>query len=245
MRRSSSKRDNSSENPFSFSIGDLMAGVLFIFVLLLASTMLEIQEKAEADAEIASRYNGIKVNLHHELDEEFKNELDKWNAAIDPTELAVRFTTNETTNSQESDIKVSYFRTDRTEPSPEFLRILDEFFPKFLDIVSNPKFIDSIEEIRIEGHTDSDGSYMHNIELSQGRARNVLDYCLKIAERDSIKHNQIEEIRNKITANGLSYSHPILNEDGTENKNKSRRVEFKIRTNAEEQLEEIAKIRLK
>lgn len=244
MKRSSNKRDNESSNPFALSIGDLMAGVMFIFVLLLASTMLEIQEKAEADAEIASRYNGIKVNLHHELDEQFKNELDKWNASIDPTELAVRFTTNETSEAQESNIKVSYFRTDKTEPSQEFLRILDDFFPAFLNIVSDPKFIGSIEEIRIEGHTDSDGSYMHNIELSQGRARHVLDYCLRIAERDSLRRFQIEEIRNKITANGLSYSHPILNEDGSENKDKSRRVEFKIRTNAEQQLEEIAKIRL-
>lgn len=244
MKRGNNRKDNSSENPFSLSIGDLMAGVMFIFVLLLASTMLDIQEKAEADAEIAGRYNGIKVNLHHELDEQFKNELDKWNASIDPTELSVRFTTNEESTIQESGIKVSYFKTDQTEPSPEFLRILDEFFPTFLNIVSDPKFIDSIEEIRIEGHTDSDGSYMHNIELSQGRARHVLDYCLKIADRDSLRHNQIENIRNKITANGLSHSHPILNEDGTENKDKSRRVEFKIRTNAEEQLEEIAKIRL-
>ena len=47
----------------------------------------------------------------------------------------------------------------------------------------------------------------------------------------------------KITANGLSYSHPILNANGTENKDLSRRVEFKVRTNAEAQLEEIAKMR--
>ena len=46
----------------------------------------------------------------------------------------------------------------------------------------------------------------------------------------------------KITANGLSFSRPILNADSTENKGLSRRVEFKIRTNAEKQLEEIAKI---
>ena len=43
--------------------------------------------------------------------------------------------------------------------------------------------------------------------------------------------------------NGLSYSHPILNANGTENKDLSRRVEFKVRTNAEAQLEEIAKMR--
>ena len=54
----------------------------------------------------------------------------------------------------------------------------------------------------------------------------------------------VDWVKFKITANGLSYSHPILNADGSENKDLSRRVEFKVRTNAEKQLEEIAKIRL-
>ena len=55
------------ENPFSLSIGDLMAGVLIIFVLLLSSTMLEIQQKAEADAKIAEKYNNIKANLFFDM----------------------------------------------------------------------------------------------------------------------------------------------------------------------------------
>ena len=49
----------------------------------------------------------------------------------------------------------------------------------------------------------------------------------------------------RITANGLSSSHLIFNKDGTENQELSRRVEFRIRTNAEKQLEEIAEKRLK
>ena len=40
-----------------------------------------------------------------------------------------------------------------------------------------------------------------------------------------------------ITANGLSSSKLILDEDGNENSNASRRVEFRIRTNAEEKLD--------
>ena len=47
----------------------------------------------------------------------------------------------------------------------------------------------------------------------------------------------------KATANGLSYSHIIKNPDGSENSTRSRRVEFRIRTNAEQKLEEIARNR--
>lgn len=227
-----------NENPFSFSIGDLMAGVLFIFVLLLASSMLDIQEKAEKDAEIAGRYNNIKTDIFFDIAKEFRDDLAQWNAVVDSTDLSVRFSTNE-----EASTKVSYFISGSPIPSQAYKTILDDFFPRFLKIVSDPRFRDSIEEIRIEGHTDSDGGYMLNVDLSQGRARNVLDYCLKVAAQDESLNEMMSWAQYKITANGLSYSHPILNADGSENKDLSRRVEFKVRTNAEAQLEEIARLR--
>lgn len=237
MRKRKNNTDG-SENPFSLSIGDLMAGILFIFVLLLASTMLEIQKKAEADAEITSLYNNIKTNIYFDIAKEFRDDLAAWNAVVDSTDLAVRFSTNEELNT-----KVSYFESGSPRPSDTYKQILDDFFPRFLQVVTNPKYRESIEEIRIEGHTDSDGEYLFNIKLSQDRAREVLDYCLKIADSDPELKIAADWAKFKITANGLSYSHPILNADGSENKGLSRRVEFKVRTNAEKQLEEIAKIR--
>ena len=178
MKRKRQNGNAEGENPFSFSIGDLMAGVLFIFVLLLASTMLEIQEKAERDAEIASKYNNIKSDIYFDIAKEFKDDLSQWNAVVDKNDLSIRFSLDE------SGAKVSYFDSGRPEVRQEFKNVLDEFFPKYLSIIANPKYRDSIEEIRIEGHTDSDGSYMLNVELSQGRARNVLNYCLQMAAKD-------------------------------------------------------------
>jgi outer membrane protein OmpA-like peptidoglycan-associated protein len=214
-----------------------MAGVLFIFVLLLASSMLEIQEKAERDAEIASRYNNIKSDIYFDIAKEFKDDLSQWNAVVDENDLSIRFSLDE------SGAKVSYFDSGRPDVKQEFKNVLDEFFPKYLSIIANPKYRDSIEEIRIEGHTDSNGGYMLNVGLSQERAKNVLDYCLNMAGKDPDLKEMMEWAQYKITANGLSYSHPILNADGSENKDLSRRVEFKVRTNAEAQLEEIAKLR--
>ena len=237
MKRKNSNVSSENENPFSFSIGDLMAGVLFIFVLLLASSMLEIQEKAERDAEIASRYNNIKSDIYFDIAKEFKDDLAQWNAVVDENDLSIRFSLDE------SGTKVSYFDSGRPDVKQEFKDVLDEFFPKYLRLIANPKYRDSIEEIRIEGHTDSNGGYMLNVGLSQDRARNVLDYCLQIAKNDPDLKEMMEWAQYKITANGLSYSHPILNADGSENKDLSRRVEFKVRTNAVAQLEEIAKMR--
>ena len=78
------------------------------------------------------------------------------------------------------------------------------------------------------------------MELSQGRTRSVLEHVLQIS---SIQQNQ--EIQNwlsrYLTANGLSSSKLIVYPDGRENRGESRRVEFKVRTNAEKRILEIIK----
>ena len=74
------------------------------------------------------------------------------------------------------------------------------------------------------------------MELSQDRTRSVLRHCLV-----NIGHLISEELiwaRKKITANGLSSSNLYFYE-GKYEKEKSRRVEFRIRTNAEERIERI------
>jgi hypothetical protein len=45
--------------------------------------------------------------------------------------------------------------------------------------------------------------------------------------------------KEKITANGLSSSKLILDKDGREDKEASRRVEFRVRTDAEKRIEAI------
>ena len=118
-----------------------------------------------------------------------------------------------------------------------FKEILNDFYPRYIAILNKPEYRDNIEEIRIEGHTDSNGSYFHNMELSQNRTRAVLQYCMGL-----MKPEQINWAKNFITANGLSSSHPIIR-DGVEDKSLSRRVEFRVRTNAEKQLEVITEKR--
>ncbi len=224
MKKSQITYEEQSENVFALSTGDLMAGLLFIFILLLMGALLQVEEKAEQDEQIVKRYDQIKTQLYIDLEEEFKQDLKVWNAVVDSVNLSIRF--------QEPSTLFAY---DRVELRPQFKEILNDFFPRYLRLISSEQYKDNIEEIRIEGHTDSHGTYEYNMKLSQDRTRSVLNYCLGlVAEPDK------QWTISRITANGLSSSHLIYNEDGTENPELSRRVEFRIRTNAEKQLEEIA-----
>ena len=69
---------------------------------------------------------------------------------------------------------------------------------------------------RVEGHTDSDGGYQHNVVLSQNRAQAVVN--------DLVKRYHIA--RSRLRAVGYSYSRPVAPNTTAANKALNRRVEL-------------------
>jgi outer membrane protein OmpA-like peptidoglycan-associated protein len=219
-------QEDEPQNPFALSIGDLMAALLLIFVLLLSATLLNLQERAE----MAENYKDVKKEIYDELIKEFKDDLKDWNANIDEKDLLIRF----------SGPRVE-FDFGKSEVKPQFKEILSDFFPRYVRIITLTKFKDNIEEIRIEGHTDNKGTYFNNMELSQNRTRSVLNFVL---ENTNYEPSEKSWIQLNLTANGLSYSKPIADNDTEQGQKKNRRVEFRIRTNAEKQIDEMLKVNL-
>src|SRR5690625_247330 len=97
------------ENPFALSIGDLMAALLLIFILFLASTLLRLQDEYAISKQVAEDYIQIQEGIYDELMKEFRDDLKDWNAHIDPDELTFRFT--------EPDV---LFETNQFQIKPEF-----------------------------------------------------------------------------------------------------------------------------
>jgi outer membrane protein OmpA-like peptidoglycan-associated protein len=213
-------------------ISDLMSVLMMVFLLIAVSYMLKITIEKEKIEEVAITYNKLQNKLYQDLNQEFKEDFKKWDAEIDKTTLSVRFKSPEILFSEGS-----------PKLNNKFKSILKEFFPRFIDVLNKKDYKNDIEEIRIEGHTSSrwredtkDGvAYIKNMELSQNRTRNVLDYVLK-NERDKVL---IKWIRLNVTANGLSSSKLIYNDNGIEDSDLSRRVEFRVKTNAEKRIAKI------
>ena len=229
------------------SISDMMAGLMVIFLFIAISYMLHIRADKEQIEQIAVTYEKLQSDLYDDLEEEFKKDLDEWNAVLNKQTLSIRF--------KEPEV---LFAQGEAEVRPLFRKILDEFFPRYIKILTETqnvdgeyKYKDDIAEIRIEGHTSSEWSeqvtareaYILNMELSQGRTRSVLNYVIQIGN-PQIQQNR-KWIRDNLTANGLSSSKLILKPYGTENSQESRRVEFRVRTNAEKRIVEILKRRKK
>jgi outer membrane protein OmpA-like peptidoglycan-associated protein len=226
---------NEEENPFALSIGDAMAALLLVFILILSSILLELEETKEKQNIVISEYNDLKRQIYYRLKEEFKNDLPNWKAELDSSNLAFRF--------KEPDI---LFATGSSVLKTEFQSILSDFFPRYISVLRSAEFIDSIEEIRIEGHTSSEWvynasqefAYFENMRLSQDRTRTTLEFTLSQLMDEDSKY----WTRSLITANGLSSSQLIYNQLGQEDKEASRRVEFKVRTDAEKKIEELLKL---
>ena len=132
-----------------------------------------------------------------------------------------------------------FFASSKYDIKPEGKELLSRFVPVYLGVLLRPEYADYVGEIIIEGHTDTAGSYMVNLELSQNRALSVAEYCLNM---NTLSYSQRLLFQNLMTAKGRSYSDPVYNPDGTVDMDQSRRVEFKFRLKDTEMIQEINRI---
>jgi outer membrane protein OmpA-like peptidoglycan-associated protein len=223
-----------SEESHWIPLSDLMTGLMVIFLLIAVSYMIQVEADAARIKNVAIAYSEIKDALFEDLNREFRNDLPKWNAQLLKNDLTIRFSEPEV-----------LFATGSSELKPEFQRILQDFFPRYVRILTSRKYRDSISEVRIEGHTSSDwngvaagDAYFLNMELSQARTRSTLAYVMSLPA----DQEQLAWLRKCVTANGLSSSRLITDAKGVEDVARSRRVEFRVRTDAETRLAKILEV---
>ena len=132
-----------------------------------------------------------------------------------------------------------FFDTAQSTIKESGKALLNQFIPLYLSVLLRPEYNDYLGEIIIEGHTDTKGEYLMNLELSQRRALAVATYCLQM---NGLSNEQREYLRKILTAKGKSYSEPVYNADGSINMDQSRRVEFQFRLKDAEMIDEMNRI---
>ncbi len=212
-------------------VSDLMAGLMMVFLFISIAFMRYVLVEQNRIKEIAVTYQDTQVAIYQSLMREFESDLDRWHAEIDKESLAFRFKSPEV-----------LFATGKIALSAPFEEILVDFFPRYLKVLGN--FRHSIDEVRIEGHTSSvwnrdtspTDAYFRNMALSQGRTRSVLRYVYSLLSEGSPER---QWVRKHIAAVGYSSSRLVLDEYGEEDRASSRRVTFRVMTNAETQIRRI------
>ena len=112
------------------SIADMMAGLMIVFLFIAIINLKDQLDKLKS-------FDILQDKIYNKLYEEFKDDLEKWTAEIDKDTLTISF--------REPRIQ---FNTGSSEVKNEFKLILNDFFPRYLDVLY--EFNKSIDEIRIE-----------------------------------------------------------------------------------------------
>jgi len=203
--------NNSNETQW-VNIADIMSALMMIFMFISIAFLYEL----------LNQKNIYRINLNKALHKEFDKDLHKWKAVITKDNI-IRFN--------------APFELGSDIIEAEFSKILMEFFPRYIKVLSNKQFKNEIDEIRVEGHTSSGWgnlsqreSYLHNMDLSQRRASNVLSFCYKI--NNIVVDKNIHWLQSNLRANGMSFS-KLLYKDKykqIEDAQRSRRVDFRVIT---------------
>jgi outer membrane protein OmpA-like peptidoglycan-associated protein len=222
--------DSSGNQSHWIPLADLMTGLMMVFMLLTAAFMLRVEQTTTL---VVQEYKETRNDMHRALQEEFKNDLKQWDAEI-LGDMTIRFKD-----------PTALFPTGSSALSPKFKELLREFFPRYVRLITSPKYKDTIKEIRIEGHTsafwmtgtDSRSAYFFNMELSQARTRSALAFLLSLKE---VERDQAWLLQH-VTANGLSSSKPLVDASAPpRDQLANQRVEFRIVTNASDRMDRIA-----
>ena len=213
-------------------VSDLMAALMMVFLLISVAMMRQTLAERERIREIAVSYQQTQMEIHEALRDEFEDDLAGWGASLDAETLEFTFLSPDV-----------LFPEGKERLTRRYEEILTDFFPRYMDILAQPEYRPAIEEIRIEGHTSSEwnrvtgatDAYFENMRLSQGRTRSVLRFVHALP--DVAPH--ASWIRGSVAAVGFSSAKVVLDGDGNEDQEASRRVTFRVVTNADTQIRKI------
>jgi flagellar motor protein MotB len=227
------------------SYSDLSTGMMMSFVLMLMYALHEFKAKDTENKANKEKIAHVDSSLDSagKISKEYKKITEHMaNLPVDCS--GVRFEIP-TTNSIA--IRVTFISNKAWFESGDFLlnesgkKCLRKFGPLFLSrsYLLDKNLKKKISQLTVEGHTNSDpykngkDVYLDNLDLSQKRALETVKFIIENSSNlDSELGNEFKDWRLKVlAANGRSFADLIPNEDGTEDKEASKRVEFKASLN--------------
>ena len=210
------------------SISDMMSGLMLIFLFIAISFMVKVEAEKQKMKDVAIEYRDTKANLNEALFTAFENDLKGWDASITKDNSIVF-------NSPDV-----LFAVNSSEMNTKFKSVLAKFFQRYIKILTSPKYKDTIQELRVEGHTSNTWKnatsqkeiYLKNMQLSQERALHVLEFCYSLDD-EVVKKNR-PWLEKHFRANGMAFSQ-------MKELKSARRVEFRVQLKSEDKILEILK----
>lgn len=214
LRFRGQQNSGSEDNIFWVTMADLLLGLAIIFITLFVLAMTGFSQQTIQQQQVQM-----------EVSQKIGEELQKADIDVDVDKMS-------------GDLKISdveLFELNSYVLSPNGKKLLDKLAPIYINsIFADKELSNQIQHIIIQGHTDSqtfagvnskDEQFLRNMDLSLKRANAVAEYIFKT----NYDKRYADQFRKIVVVEGKSFNEPILNDNGTENYTKSRRVELKLK----------------
>lgn len=198
------------EKPFWISFADLMTALMTLFLVVMAVSLMvvtkKINEATQAEKERSSEILDICTSIKD--DPTLKNQR----VTVDCKENRINFG------------EAGRFGHNDYRLNSEGIKALSALVPVVLDAANSENGKKWFKQIVIEGFTDTDGSYLYNLNLSLRRSEWVMCSLLdpKFNPELSLTDAQKNQIKQLFLAGGVSFN------AAKDSKEASRRVELRM-----------------
>ena len=214
MKRATSQSSGPSQT--TLGITDLMTSLMVVFILLFAAQFSKVSSAAQSELQ------GNKEDVRTAL----RNHIQRLGLSLDadprdPLALVIVVPEDRLT-----------FEFGKSALSPAAEQFLADALPFYVEALCGP-LRNKIDSLAIEGHTDDYGSDAFNLKLSQERSLAVMVKGLEVIQ--TAKPYSYQCFQEITSATGRGRQDLMYESTSVINREKSRRVIFKIRLRSAEQ----------
>lgn len=234
MKRSGHSESGEGASVLTVGITDLMTSLAVIFILLFTAYVTKVSEtesQAKVQEPVPERKpaRAMTEDIKGQLKDHFKRfDLSLDSDPADPNVL--RIVVPE---------QLLNFEFGKGALSSVADRFLVESMPTYAGLLCGA-LRDKIDSLVIEGHTDDRGSDIHNLRLSQERSLNVMVKSLQVIEERVPWASRC--FQEKTSASGRGRQDLVLDGARMPDRDRSRRVVFKIRLRAGDGASELERV---
>ena len=203
------RRSDEAEKPFWISFSDLMSALMVLFLVVMTVALLSVTQQLRnvEDAGNQRREEIGKILIN--LTDRARNYPQ---VHVSPEKMTVDFG------------EVGRFASGSHVLSPEAVVLIRSFVPEILEEARTDLGRKWFKRVVAEGFTDTDGSYLPNLNLSLDRAQRVVCTLLTPVEagQPSLTDAEMAQVRRLFLVGGFSFN------SSKGSKDESRRVELRL-----------------
>ncbi|MCR2747245.1 flagellar motor protein MotB [Limnobacter parvus] len=209
-----------AEKPFWISYADLMTALMILFLVIMVTALSNISAKTQ---EVMKQSEKVETVIENQ--EVRQSEIESvCDFLAERTAESLRGVYVDCKLNRINFGEVGRFKTDEFKLGADGVEALEGMVPLILEAAETPLGKKWLKQILIEGFTDTDGSYLYNLNLSLKRSEWVMCTLLQNehASNVNLTAEQRRQIKKLFLAGGVAFN------NSRESKGASRRVELRL-----------------